>query len=56
MLSPSSQDYLSLPCLIRRLELESKRRKISASEASRLLVGGFEPSSRPQAKHITKVI
>ncbi|KAK7343895.1 hypothetical protein VNO77_12997 [Canavalia gladiata] len=32
----------------RRLELESKRRKISASEASRLLVGGFKPSSMSQ--------
>lgn len=29
----------------RRLELESKRRKISASQASTLLAGGFSPSS-----------
>lgn len=29
----------------RRLELESKRRKIKTSSASKLLVGGFKPSS-----------
>ena len=32
----------------RRLELESKRRKISASRASNMLVGGFKPSSWSQ--------
>ncbi|KAI4357870.1 hypothetical protein L6164_001792 [Bauhinia variegata] len=32
----------------RRLELESKRRKICASAASNLLVGGFKPSSWSQ--------
>lgn len=29
----------------RRMELESKRRKINAASASRLLVGGYKPSS-----------
>jgi coiled-coil domain-containing protein 130 len=32
----------------KRLELESKRRKISASAASNLLTGGFKPSSWSQ--------
>lgn len=32
----------------RRLELESKRRKISASAASSLLAGGYKPSSWSQ--------
>ncbi|PIN23680.1 C2C2-type Zn-finger protein [Handroanthus impetiginosus] len=33
----------------RRLELESKRRKIDAGSASKLLVGGFKPSSWARA-------
>lgn len=33
----------------RRLELEAKRRKINAGTASKLLVGGFKPSSLARA-------
>lgn len=33
----------------RRLELESKRRKISASKASSILAGGYKPSSWSQS-------
>lgn len=37
----------------RRLELESKRRKISATAASNLLTGGFKPSSWSQSAPVS---